>query len=55
MQIAASFWLNWRVTAAIAVTTLVLRSAPALAEAEAFEGPEGVPEVEGEPSLWEAA
>ena len=51
-----AFWIGaGLVTAAIAVTTLVLRSAPALAEAEAFEGPEGVPEVEGEPSLWEAA
>jgi EmrB/QacA subfamily drug resistance transporter len=51
-----AFWIGaGLVTAAIAVTTLVLRSAPYVAEVEAVEGFEGEPAVEGEPSLWEAA
>jgi EmrB/QacA subfamily drug resistance transporter len=51
-----AFWIGaGLVAAAIAVTTLVVRSAPHLAEVEAVEGAEGEPGVEGEPSLWEAA
>ena len=42
-------------TTALPVTALVLRSAPALAEAEAIEGAPGVPGVEGEPAYWETA
>jgi EmrB/QacA subfamily drug resistance transporter len=49
-----AFWIGaGLVTASIAVATLVLRSAPALAEAEVVEGSEVEPE--GEPALWEAA
>jgi EmrB/QacA subfamily drug resistance transporter len=47
-----AFWIGaGLVTAAIAVTTLVIRSRPALAEAE----PREVPELEGEPAYSEAA
>jgi EmrB/QacA subfamily drug resistance transporter len=49
-----AFWVGaGLVTAAIAITTLVIRSAPALAEAEPLEELE--PELEGEPAYWEAA
>ena len=51
-----AFWIGaGLVAAALAVTALVLRSAPALAEAEAIEGAPGEPGVEGEPAYWEAA
>ena len=51
-----AFWIGaGLLTAALAVTTVVLRSRPALAEAEAVESPEGEPDLEGEPTLWEAA
>ncbi len=51
-----AFWIGaGLLTAALAVTTVVLRSRPALAEAEAVETPEGEPDLEGEPTLWEAA
>jgi MFS family permease len=51
-----AFWIGaGLVAAAIAVTALVVRSAPALAEAEAIEGSEDEPGVEGEPAYWEAA
>jgi hypothetical protein len=47
-----AFWIGaGLVSAAIAVTTLVLRSQPALAEVEALDEAE----PEGEPALWEAA
>jgi MFS family permease len=47
-----AFWIGaGLVTAAIAVTTLVIRSRPALAEAE----PREVPELEGDAAYWEAA
>jgi MFS family permease len=49
-----AFWIGaGLVTAAIAITTLVIRSRPMVAEAERIEDLE--PELEGEPSLWEAA
>jgi EmrB/QacA subfamily drug resistance transporter len=49
-----AFWVGaGLVTAAIAITTLVIRSRPALAEAERLEELE--PELEGEPAYWEAA
>jgi EmrB/QacA subfamily drug resistance transporter len=49
-----AFWVGaGLVTAAIAITTLVIRSRPALAEAERLE--EFEPELEGEPAYWEAA
>jgi predicted MFS family arabinose efflux permease len=51
-----AFWIGAGLVAgAIAVTALVIRSAPALAEAEAIEGPEDESSVEGEPAYWEAA
>jgi EmrB/QacA subfamily drug resistance transporter len=51
-----AFWIGAGLVAgAIAVTALVVRSAPALAEAEAIEGSEDEPGVEGEPAYWEAA
>jgi EmrB/QacA subfamily drug resistance transporter len=51
-----AFWIGaGLVAAAIGVATLVLRSAPALAEAEAIEGAPDQPGVEGEPAYWEAA
>jgi hypothetical protein len=49
-----AFWIGaGLVTAAIAITTLVIRSRPMAAEAERIEELE--PELEGEPTLWEAA
>jgi hypothetical protein len=51
-----AFWIGaGLVAAAIAVTTLVVRTAPHLAEVEAVEDSPGEPGVEGEPSIWEAA
>jgi sugar phosphate permease len=51
-----AFWIGaGLVAAAITVSALVLRSAPALAEAEAIEGAPDEPGVEGEPAYWEAA
>jgi sugar phosphate permease len=47
-----AFWIGaGLVTAAIAITTLVVRTRPALSEAEPVEQPE----LEGEPAYWEAA
>jgi EmrB/QacA subfamily drug resistance transporter len=49
-----AFWIGaGLVTAAIAITTLVIRSRPALAEAEQLEELE--PQLDGEPAYWEAA
>jgi EmrB/QacA subfamily drug resistance transporter len=49
-----AFWIGaGLVTAAIAVTTLVVRTRPAVAEAEQLEELE--PELEGEAAYWEAA
>jgi EmrB/QacA subfamily drug resistance transporter len=49
-----AFWIGAGLVAgAIAVTALVVRSAPALAEAESVE--ERELELEGEPAYWEAA
>ena len=49
-----AFWIGaGLVTAAIAVTTLAVRTRPALEEVERLEELE--PELEGEPAYWEAA
>jgi EmrB/QacA subfamily drug resistance transporter len=49
-----AFWVGaGLVTAAIAISTLVVRTRPALAEAERLDELE--PELEGEPAYWEAA
>jgi hypothetical protein len=49
-----AFWVGaGLVTAAIAITTLVVRTQPAVEEAERVEELE--PELEGEPAYWEAA
>jgi MFS family permease len=49
-----AFWIGaGLVTAAVAITTLVIQSRPALAEAERLEELE--PELEGEAAYWEAA
>jgi EmrB/QacA subfamily drug resistance transporter len=49
-----AFWVGaGLVTAAIAITTLVVRTRPAVEEAERLEELE--PELEGEPAYWEAA
>ena len=47
-----AFWIGaGLVTAAVAITTLVIQSRPAIAEAE----PLNELELEGEPAYWEAA
>jgi MFS family permease len=49
-----AFWIGaGLVTAAIAITALVVRTRPQLAEAERVEELE--PELDGEPAYWEAA
>jgi MFS family permease len=49
-----AFWIGaGLVTGAVAITTMAIRTQPALAEAERIDELE--PELEGEPSLWEAA
>ncbi|HET9120454.1 MAG TPA: MFS transporter, partial [Solirubrobacterales bacterium] len=47
-----AFWIGaGLVTAAVAITTLVIQTSPAIAEAEPLEEPE----LDGEPAYWEAA
>ena len=49
-----AFWIGaGLVTAAVAITTMAIRTQPALAEAERLDELE--PELEGEPAYWEAA
>jgi hypothetical protein len=49
-----AFWVGaGLVTAAFAITTLVIRTQPVVQEAERLEEIE--PEPEGEPAYWEAA
>jgi sugar phosphate permease len=51
-----AFWVGaGLVTAAIAVTALVVRQPSHVAEVEAVEGAPDHPGVEGEPAYWEAA